>query len=166
MIIRENKTGLNFYRAPSDSLTILDKDGKIKAFIVFDFLNKSVPQIAKTDYISFSQKEQSADFLHFVNNPICISDSIWIGLIEDGNNQYTAIFNPFTNDFGYKKFTRESSVCDIIEPMFSDNNGAIISLISPELNDMCKNYNMLPDSITDALNEGNRVLLINSFKRK
>ena len=52
-IIRENKTGLNFYRAPSDSLTILDKDGKI---IVFDFLNKSVPQIAKTDYISFSQK--------------------------------------------------------------------------------------------------------------
>ena len=165
-IIRENKTGLNFYRAPSDSLTILDKDGKIKAFIVFDFLNKSVPQIAKTDYISFSQKEQSADFLHFVNNPICISDSIWIGLIEDGNNQYTAIFNPFTNDFGYKKFTRESSVYDIIEPMFSDNNGAIISLISPELNDMCKNYNMLPDSITDALNEGNRVLLINSFKRK
>ena len=130
-IIRENKTGLNFYRAPSDSLTILDKDGKIKAFIVFDFLNKSVPQIAKTDYISFSQKEQSADFLHFVNNPICISDSIWIGLIEDGNNQYTAIFNPFTNDFGYKKFTRESSVYDIIEPMFSDNNGAIISLISP-----------------------------------
>ena len=95
-----------------------------------------------------------------------ISDSIWIGLIEDGNNQYTAIFNPFTNDFGYKKFTRESSVYDIIEPMFSDNNGAIISLISPELNDMCKNYNMLPDSITDALNEGNRVLLINSFKRK
>ncbi len=165
-IIRENKTGLNFYRAPSDSLTILDKDGKIKAFIVFDFLNKSVPQIAKTDYISFSPKEQSADFLHFVNNPICISDSIWIGLIEDGNNQYTAIFNPFTNDFGYKKFTRESSVYDIIEPMFSDNNGAIISLISPELNDMCKNYNMLPDSITDALHEGNRVLLINSFKRK
>ena len=70
------------------------------------------------------------------------------------------------HDFGYKKFTRESSVYDIIEPMFSDNNGAIISLISPELNDMCKNYNMLPDSITDALNEGNRVLLINSFKRK
>ena len=149
-----------------ESLDFVDKDGKIKAFIVFDFLNKSVPQIAKTDYISFSQKEQSADFLHFVNNPICISDSIWIGLIEDGNNQYTAIFNPFTNDFGYKKFTRESSVYDIIEPMFSDNNGAIISLISPELNDMCKNCNMLPDSITDALNEGNRVLLINSFKRK
>ena len=65
-----------------------------------------------------------------------------------------------------RSLTRESSVYDIIEPMFSDNNGAIISLISPELNDMCKNYNMLPDSITDALNEGNRVLLINSFKRK
>lgn len=164
-IIRSSKTRLNFYRSPSDSLTILDKDGKIKAFIIFDFLNKSVPQIAKTDYIKFSQKEQSTDYLHFANNPICISDSIWIGLLEDGNNQYTAVFNPFTNNFGYKKFTRESSVYDIIEPMFSDNNGAIISLISPELNNMCKDYNLLPDSITNALNKGNRVLLINRIKQ-
>lgn len=164
-IIRSSKTRLNFYRSPSDSLTILDKDGKIKAFIIFDFLNKSVPQIAKTDYIKFSQKEQSTDYLHFANNPICISDSIWVGLLEDGDNQYTAVFNPFTNNFGYKKFTRESSVYDIIEPMFSDNNGAIISLISPELNNMCKDYNLLPDSITTALNKGNRVLLINRIKQ-
>lgn len=164
-IIRSSKTRLNFYRSPSDSLTILDKDGKIKAFIIFDFLNKSVPQIAKTDYIKFSQKEQSTDYLHFANNPICISDSIWIGLLEDGDNQYTAVFNPFTNNFGYKKFTRESSVYDIIEPMFSDNNGSIISLISPELNNMCKDYNLLPDSITNALNKGNRVLLINRIKQ-
>lgn len=164
-IIRSSKTRLNFYRSPSDSLTILDKDGKIKAFIIFDFLNKSVPQIAKTDYIKFSQKEQSTDYLHFANNPICISDSIWVGLLEDGDNQYTAVFNPFTNKFGYKKFTRESSVYDIIEPMFSDNNGAIISLISPELNNMCKDYNLLPDSITTALNKGNRVLLINRIKQ-
>lgn len=164
-IIRSSKTGLNFYRSPSDSLTILDKNGKIKAFIIFDFLNKSVPQIAKTDYIKFSQKEQSTDYLHFANNPICISDSIWIGLLEDGDNQYTAVFNPFSNNFGYKKFTRESSVYDIIEPMFSDNNGSIISLISPELNNMCKDYNLLPDSITNALNKGNRVLLINRIKQ-
>lgn len=164
-IIRSSKTRLNFYRSPSDSLTILDKDGKIKAFIIFDFLNKSVPQIAKTDYIKFSQKEQSTDYLHFANNPICISDSIWIGLLEDGDNQYTAVFNPFTNNFGYKKFTRESSVYDIIEPMFSDNNGSIINLISPELNNMCKDYNLLPDSITNALNKGNRVLLINRIKQ-
>jgi len=164
-IIRSNKTGLNFYRSPSDSLTILDKDGEIKSFVIFNFLNKSVPQIAKTDYITFIQKEQSTDYLHFANNPICISDSIWIGLLEDGDNQYTAVFNPFTNNFGYKKFTRKSSVYDIIEPMFSDNKGSIISLISPELNNMCKDYNLLPDSITNALNKGNRVLLINRIKQ-
>lgn len=164
-IIRRNKTGLNFYRSPSDSLTILDKDGEIKSFVIFNFLNKSVPQIAKTDYITFIQKEQSTDYLHFANNPICISDSIWIGLLEDGDNQYTAVFNPFTNNFGYKKFTRKSSVYDIIEPMFSDNKGSIISLISPELNNMCKDYNLLPDSITNALNKGNRVLLINRIKQ-
>lgn len=162
-ILRNNNIGLNFYRAPLDSLTILDRNGGIKAFIVFDFLDKSVPQIAKTDYIAFSTSKRSTDFLHFVNNPICISDSIWIGLIEDGHNQYTAIFNPFTNKCGCKKFTKKSSVYDIIEPQLSDNKGTIISLISQELENICEDYNSLPDSIINALNEGNRVLLINRF---
>lgn len=162
-IFRNNNLGLNFYRSPSDSLAILDKNGKVQTFIVFDFLDKSVPQIAKTDYIAFSKKNYSTDYLHFANNPINVSDSVWIGLIEDGHNQYTVVFNPFINKSGCKKFTKTSSVYDMIEPMFSDNKGAIVSLISQELKNLCKDYESLPDTIINALNDGNRVLLINRF---
>ena len=162
-IFRSNNCGLNFYRSPSDSLAILDENGKVQTFIVFDFLDKSVPQIAKTDYIAFSQKNHSTDYLHFANNPICVSDSVWIGVIEDGYNQYTVVFNPFINKCGCKKFTKMSSVYDMIEPVFSDNKGTVVSLISQELVGLCKDYESLPDTIINALNVGNRVLLINRF---
>lgn len=162
-IFTYNNLGLCFYRSPSDSLSILDKNGKVQTFIVFDFLDKTVPQIAKTDYLAFSSNNRTCDYLHFVNNPIGVSDSIWIGLIEDGHNQYTIIFNPFNNKCGCKKFTESSSVYDMIEPMFSDNKGTIVSLISQELEGRCRDYESLPDTIIDALNDGNRVLLINKF---
>lgn len=162
-IFRNNNSGLCFYRSPSDSLAILDEDGEVHTFIVFDFLDKAIPQKAKTDYLAFRRSNHSADYLRLVNNPIIVSDSIWIGLIEDGNNQYTIIFNPFNNKCGCKKFTNTSSVYDIIEPMFSDGKGSIVSLISHELENICKDYESLPDTIKNALNEGNRVLLINKF---
>lgn len=163
-IFRNNNSGICFYRSPSDSLAILDKNGKVQTFIVFDFWDKSVPQIAKTDYIAFSQNNNSTDYLHFANNPIGVSDSVWIGLIEDGNNQYTIIFNPFNNKCGCKKFTNSSSIYDIIEPMFSDGKGTIVSLISHELENTCRDYESLPDTIKNALNDGNRILLINKFQ--
>ena len=52
---------------------------------------------------------------------------------------------------------------DIIEPIFSDNKGTIVSVISQELKNKCKDYELLPDTIINALNDGNRVLLINKF---
>ena len=162
-IFRNSNLGLCFYRSPSDSLAILDENGKVQTFIVFDFLDKSVPQIAKIDYIAFNQNNHSIDYLHFVNNPISVTDSLWIGLIEDGHNQYTIIFNPFNNKCGAKKFTKTSSIYDIIEPIFSDNKGTIVSVISQELKNKCKDYELLPDTIINALNDGNRVLLINKF---
>ena len=62
-----------------------------------------------------------------------------------------------------KKFTKTSSIYDIIEPIFSDNKGTIVSVISQELKNKCKDYELLPDTIINALNDGNRVLLINKF---
>lgn len=45
----------------------------------------------------------------------------------------------------------------------SDNKGTIVSVISQELKNKCKDYELLPDTIINALNDGNRVLLINKF---
>lgn len=162
-IFRNNNSGLCYYRSPSDSLAILDEDGKVHTFIVFDFLDKAISQKAKTDYLAFRRSKPSADYLRLVNSPIVVSDSTWIGLIEDGNSQYTIIFNPFNNKCGCRKFTKSSSVYDIIEPMSSDGKGTIVSLISHELENMCRDYESLPDTIRNALNDGNRILLINKF---
>ena len=43
------------------------------------------------------------------------------------------------------------------------NKGTIVSVISQELKNKCKDYELLPDTIINALNDGNRVLLINKF---
>ena len=56
-----------------------------------------------------------------------------------------------------------SSAYDMIEPMFSDGDNSIVSLLSAELENLCKDYKSLPDSVTEALNDGNRVLMVNGF---
>jgi hypothetical protein len=77
-IFRNNNSGLCYYRSPSDSLAILDEDGKVHTFIVFDFLDKAISQKAKTDYLAFRRSKPSADYLRLVNSPIVVSDSTLI----------------------------------------------------------------------------------------
>lgn len=46
---------------------------------------------------------------------------------------------------------------------FSDGKGTVISLISQKLENRCKDYKALPDIIKNALNDGNRILLIHKI---
>lgn len=162
-IFRKNGSEVAFYRSPSDTLIMLDESGKTDAFVVFDFLGKAIPEEAKTNYLAFRGSGVTKDYLRLVNNPIAVSDSIWVGLVEDGGDQYTILFNPLKNQCGGRKFTDASSVYDMIEPIFSDGKGTLFSLISWELKDRCRDYELLPDTIKNALDNGNRVLLIHKF---
>lgn len=162
-IFRKNGSEVAFYRSPSDTLIMLDESGKTDAFVVFDFLGKAIPEEAKTNYLAFRGSGVTKDYLRLVNNPIAVSDSIWVGLVEDGEDQYTILFNPLKNQCGGRKFTDASSVYDMIEPIFSDGKGTLFSLISWELKDWCRDYESLPDTVKNALDNGNRVLLIHKF---
>lgn len=162
-IFRKNGSEVAFYRSPSDTLIMLDESGKTDAFVVFDFLGKAIPEEAKTNYLAFRGSGVTKDYLRLVNNPIAVSDSIWVGLVEDGEDQYTILFNPLKNQCGGRKFTDASSVYDMIEPIFSDGKGTLFSLISWELKDRCRDYESLPDTVKNALDNGNRVLLIHKF---
>ena len=51
----------------------------------------------------------------------------------------------------------------MIEPMCTDTIGSIISLLCGELEDRCRDYRSLPDSVRQAMEAGNRVLMINRF---
>lgn len=162
-IFRKNGSEVAFYRSPSDTLIMLDESGKTDAFVVFDFLGKAIPEEAKTNYLAFRRSGVTKDYLRLVNNPIAVSDSIWVGLVEDGEDQYTILFNPLKNQCGGRKFTDASSVYDMIEPIFSDGKGTLFNLISWELKDRCQDYESLPDTVKNALDKGNRVLLIHKF---
>lgn len=162
-IFRNNGSEVAFYRSPSDTLIMLDENGKTDAFVVFDFLGKAIPEEAKTNYLAFRGSGVTKDYLRLVNNPIAVSDSIWVGLVEDGEDQYTILFNPLKNQCGGRKFTDASSVYDMIEPIFSDGKGTLFNLISWELKDRCQDYELLPDTVKNALDNGNRVLLIHKF---
>lgn len=162
-IFRKNGSEVAFYRSPSDTLIMLDESGKTDAFVVFDFLGKAIPEEAKTNYLAFRRSGVTKDYLRLVNNPIAVSDSIWVGLVEDGEDQYTILFNPLKNQCGGRKFTDASSVYDMIEPIFSDGKGTLFNLISWELKDRCQDYESLPDTVKNALDNGNRVLLIHKF---
>lgn len=162
-IFRKNGSEVAFYRSPSDTLIMLDESGKTDAFVVFDFLGKAIPEEAKTNYLAFRGSGVTKDYLRLVNNPIAVSDSIWVGLVEDGEDQYTILFNPLKNQCGGRKFTDASSVYDMIEPIFSDGKGTLFNLISWELKDRCQDYESLPDTVKNALDNGNRVLLIHKF---
>lgn len=162
-IFRKNGLEVAFYRSPSDTLIMLDESGKTDAFVVFDFLGKAIPEEAKTNYLAFRGSGVTKDYLRLVNNPIAVSDSIWVGLVEDGEDQYTILFNPLKNQCGGRKFTDASSVYDMIEPIFSDGKGTLFNLISWELKDRCQDYELLPDTVKNALDNGNRVLLIHKF---
>lgn len=162
-IFRKGGSEISFYRSPSDTLMVLDEMGAIQAVVVFDFQDKKIPEKAKTDYMAFRRNGTADDYLKWVNTPIAVNDSLWIGLVENENSQFTLVFNPLTHQCGSRKFTASSSVYDMIEPMFADGTGAIVSLVCGELEDRCRDYLSLPDSVRQAMEAGNRVLMINRF---
>ena len=62
---------------------------------------------------------------------------------------------------GSRKFTSNSSVYDIIEPLTSVGDSVVVSLMKEELAHRCRDYATLPDSIKDSLKSGARVLVLN-----
>ena len=164
VVFRDNGPQIFFYRPPSDTLAILDGNGALQEFIVFDFHDKSIPQEAKIDYITFVQNRPGEDYLMLRSAPIVVSDDLWIGLMErSDDSRYTVLFNPKENKWGVRKFSNSSSVYDMIEPMCTVGEGRVASYLIEEIARCCRDYDTLPDSIQRALGAGDRVLLLHTF---
>lgn len=56
------------------------------------------------------------------------------------------------------------SIFDIINPQTLTPNGDVISIINKDMQLNCSDYNLLPDSVKSALDEGNRVLAIHNIQ--
>lgn len=156
-VFRISNGQLTYYKSPSDTLYIINKDGVPDKGIVFNFKSKGLPEDVKLD---FSKHSHTNSNLWFVNNPINMNDSLWVGLVEDGNQQYTIVFSETENKCGGKVFSNKSSVYDYIEPIGSDSNGNLICVLNYDIAVRCSDYDILPDEIRKKLEDGNRALLI------
>lgn len=162
--LRKVGSDIFFYGSPADTLTVLNPNGEISSFMVFDFQDKSVPQKAKLDFLAFDQEESHKDYLMWLNAPMAITGNLWIGWAGDGGvNEYIVLFNPKDNKCGVRTFTNSSSVYDIVLPMCADGEGHVASLLMEEVAKECRDYDALPDSVRNALSSGDRALLIYKF---
>ena len=162
-VLRETSDGILYYRSPLDTLIKMDKNGNVTGRIIFDFMEKGISQIAKKDFLAFRRNEEDKSYLRLVDTPFPLSGSLLIGLVADESSQYTIICDPVNNMCGSRKFTSNSSVYDIIEPLTSVGDSVVVSLMNEELAHRCRDYATLPDSIKDSLKSGARVLVLNTL---
>lgn len=165
-IIREYPDGAIYYLAPRDTLYILDGDGVPVKGMVFDFLGKGLPEIAKEDYIAADRNGATDNKLRLINSPMLLSNGLWLGLAEDGENDYSILFDPENNRSGARKFDKSSSVYDMIWPSGIDHNGNPITLLNMTIAERCHDYDDLPSEIKDALENAKPVLLIHNISGK
>lgn len=162
-VFRETSDGIFYYRSPSDTLIKMDENGNVISRLFFDFMGKGISQIAKKDFLAFRRNEKNKSYLRLVDTPFFLSGSLLIGLVEDEKSLYTIICDPVNNMCGSRKFTSNSSVYDIIEPLTSVGDSAVVSLMNEELAYRCRDYATLPDSIKDSLKSGARILVLNTL---
>lgn len=156
-VFRESNGMLTYFRAPSDTLFILNEKGVPDKAMIFDFKSNGLPDEVKLD---FSKRNRDKSYLWFVNNPIYQDNGLWLGVVENGTQQYTVVFSDKNNSCGAKIFDKGSSIYDPIEPLGADSQGNLICLINFDIASYCADYSALPEEIKNKLEDGYRALLI------
>ncbi len=157
------KNMTNYYQAPLDTLYQIDQDGMITGGLVFNFGDRSVPELAKKDFISAREQGLMENSLMFANNPIKLANDLMIGTVLCNREQYTILFDPLKNKCGAWKCDPSKSVYGIIEPGTTDDNGNLVCYIDLEFIENAPDFSSLNDSIQEELKENNHLLLIYSF---
>ena len=101
---------------------------------------------------------------HLLNNPVELSNGTCFMEVTDYTNKgtYVIMLNPANGTHSAKKFADKMSIYDVIVPCVSSGN-QIISYLDRIIADKCYNFDMMPDSLIKALNEGNRLLVIHNI---
>lgn len=164
-VFRENKNGILYYKAPLDTLFIMNGTGDIYSGMIFDFDPRAVPEEAKKDYLQAREDGKLKGKLKFVNNPISIANGLMAALVDADESQYTIIFDPANNRCGGRKSDDMQSIYDMMGPISSDENGDLICYTSIEYARDLEGFESL-DSITrQELGKYNRMLLIYPFSQ-
>ena len=75
----------------------------------------------------------------------------------------TEPLNPGKKLHRAEKFADHMSIYDVIVPCALSRNNQVISYLDRELAEKCYDFDMMPDSLVKALDEGNRLLVIHNI---
>lgn len=164
-VLKSDKDIISFYTAPGDTLYYLDKDGVPEGGLVFNFGKMAVPEIAKVDYLAAREKGLLENTVRFTCNPIPLKGNLMAGTLTDDDDQYIVLFNSKDNKCGVRKCNPEKSVFEILEPATANKNGDLICYTTLEFLRKAKDFDSLPKTIREELNDNYHVLAIYSLSK-
>ena len=103
--------------------------------------------------------------MHLLNNPFEVPNGICVMEVTDYSNKgaYVVTLNPGKKLHRAEKFADHMSIYDVIVPCALSRNNQVISYLDRELAEKCYDFDMMPDSLVKALDEGNRLLVIHNI---
>lgn len=164
-VFQKNKNGISYYCSPADTIYYLNYDGKMTGKCLLKYENGPVHELAKINFIEARERGKITSGMHLLNNPVELSNGLCFMEVTDYTNKgtYTITYNPINGENKVTKFADNMSVYDVIVPCTSNNNDQVISYMDGMIASKCYDYKLMPDSITKALNEGFRLLVVHNF---
>lgn len=163
-VFRKNDNGISYYCSPSDTIYRIDYNGNLIGKRLLKFEKGSIHASAKIDFLAAEQRGKLTRGMHLLNNPVELSNGICFMEVTDYSDEgtYVVALNPANGMHKAKKFAEHMSIYDVVIPCTSNKNNQVISYLNQMAADKCYDFNIMPDSLVEALNEGNRLLAIYS----
>ena len=165
MCIRDSNNGISYYNSPADTIYRLDYDGNLVGKRLLSFANGTIDESAKLDFVGAEQQGKLTNGMHLLNNPFELPNGICVMEVTDYSNKgaYVVTLNPGKKLHRAEKFADHMSIYDVIVPCALSRNNQVISYLDRELAEKCYDFDMMPDSLVKALDEGNRLLVIHNI---
>lgn len=164
-VFLKNDNGISYYTSPSDTIYRLDYDGNLIGKRLLNFANGTIDGSAKLNFIDAEEQGKLTSGMHLLNNPFELANGTCVMEVTDYSNKgaYVVTLNPTDNLHGAKKFADHMSIYDVIIPCALSRNNQVISYLDREIAGKCYDFDMMPDSLVKALDEGNRLLVIHNI---
>lgn len=150
-----------YYTSPLDTIYQLNQDGEVKEKLVLDFKGSSVSDEYKKNFLRIAGNK--SDYIMFADSPIEIQEGFWVGNTLSPGIIGTVFLDLHNNRSGLKRLPKdEGSVYDLPYMIGYSDKGETINLLDSEY-ETKQDFDLLPDSIQDAIKGGERVLILNKW---
>ena len=134
-------------------------DGEITSAVRIDFGSSSIPDPIKNDFSKAYSTDILKDKHFFLDNPIRLNDSTFLGRVVGGDNN-SVIFREIGEEYKENSVIKNVGLLEILHPIGKDDNGNIIGYYTPEDLELQYDFDNVPDSIVQSLKDGKKVVAL------